>query len=731
MPFSRSQRLDRRKRVILDSVASDSDFAVESARAAKRNRKQLRTSSNSLLSGFDSGTYSPSVRKPCQMRLVQAIPIKPTVLSAAIASLWVVWLMLVAAHYFFHSSANSIGRSSLPLLQLFDLRSPHSIANWLTCQLWMFCAIASWMLYSIRKHRLDDFTATYRVWLVMLGVSVFSSFDASTSSLYLLGQSIDPWTKKEMGYGGWPLVLAVYASVVALVGLRLTGELRAVPGAVALWFGGLIAWGCAALLGTGLLKLQWSLGSIDLFVGACWLGGVLAVFQSVGLTLRYCYMQAQYRFIERIAFTKASNTQWSKSVEDEFESQEEKQAQAEEIDGETPKKSWLPWKRKSVSSEEIESEQEGESKEEEAGPPKRPMRLFGFIPHRVERNEQPIEEPLRIDEALVVDQGLTKKPGWFQRRGASGSDVASGLESKSVPDTAVQKSTQPNSDSAEPAKKKSWFPSFGKRAVGAKDGELVAGAGDTALASKDTSSGASKPVMAKSAPIQNSSQSKPVQAAAGVSSDTKNSATVSSASASSASVSSATKSDASKSPAGKSPAGKREDSENETEGSETPKRSWLKKGWNPFRRSAETKDASNRVEAFEILGEVEAPKTKKLAGKILGLFDGLKLRPPKDSSAVSQGLDTAGGGSSGSGAKSGAAAGSVSSGTAAPKSAVPGSNMGGANSAGSVPQASQPASQQGTGSEESEDEDEEDYGNQRPLSKAERKKLRRQGRDAA
>jgi hypothetical protein len=427
-------------------------------------------------------------------------------------------------------------------------------------------------------------------------------------------------------------------------------------------------------------------------------------------------MQAQYRFIERIAFTKASNTQWSKSVEDEFESQEEKQAQAEVIDGETPKKSWLPWKRKSVSSEEIESEQEGESKEEEAGPPKRPMRLFGFIPHRVERNEQPIEEPLRIDEALVVDQGLTKKPGWFQRRVASGSDAASGLESKSVPDTAVQKSTQPKSDSAEPAKKKSWFPSFGKRAVGAKDGELVAGAGDTALASKDTSSGASKPVMAKSAPIQNSSQSKPVQAAAGVSSDTKNSATVNSAT---------------KSPAGKSPAGKREDSENETEGSETPKRSWLKKGWNPFRRSAETKDASNRVEAFEILGEVEAPKTKKLAGKILGLFDGLKLRPPKDSSAVSQGLDTAGGGSSGSGAKSGAAAGSVSSGTAAPKSAVPGSNMGGSNSAGSVPQASQPASQQGTGSEESEDEDEEDYGNQRPLSKAERKKLRRQGRDAA
>jgi hypothetical protein len=688
MPFSRTQRLDRRKRVILDSIAADSDFAVESARAAKRNRKQLRTSSNSLLSGFDSGTYSPSVRKPCQMRLVQAIPIRTTVLSAAIASLWVIWLILVAAHYFFHSSANSIGRSALPLLQLFDLRSPHSIANWVTCQLWMFSAIASWMLYSIRKHRLDDFTATYRVWLVMLGVSVFSSFDASTSALYLLGQSIDPWTKKEMGYGGWPLVLAVYASLVALVGLRLTGELRAVPGAVALWFGGLIAWGCAALLGTGLLKLQWSLGSIDLLVGACWLGGVLAVFQSVGLTLRHCYMQAQYRFIERIAFTKASNKGWEKSAEDEFESQEAKQSETGELVGQSTKKSWLPWKRKQVPSEDTETDQELESKVDADVPPKRPMRLFGFIPHRVERNEQPIEEPLRIDDALVVDQGLTKKPGWFQRR------TSTGPEAQGVPSAVVQKSTEPvkspspakttasaskagsatatesASNVVEPAKKKSWLPSFGKRAVGTKDGELVAGAVDAALTSKSVPGVASKPTDAKSV-------------------------------------------------AAKSDPSLNEASKNQAEAIEVPKRSWFKNGWNPLRRSAAVADTSNRVESFEILEEQgQGPKANKLVGRIRGLFDGLKLKPPKDSAGGIQGKGTAGGATSGS----------APANAASPKSSVSSPNMGTTSGAS---QGSQQASQQGAVREDIEDEDEEEFGNQRPLSKAERKKLRRQGRDAA
>ena len=126
------------------------------------------------------------------------------------------------------------------------------------------------------------------------------------------------------------------------------------------------------------------------------------------------------------------------------------------------------------------------------------------------------------------------------------------------------------------------------------------------------------------------------------------------------------------------------------------------------------------MEAFEILEEIEAPKTKKLAGRILGLFDGLKLKPPKDSSKLSQEGDAAGVGSAS---------------TAAPKSSASSPNMGGANGA-SVPsqasqQASQQTSQQGFAGEDVEDEDEEDFGNQRPLSKAERKKLRRQGRDAA
>ncbi len=750
MPFSRSQRLDRRKRVILDSIAADPDFAAESAKAVKKNKKQLRSSPNSLLDGFDSATYSPSVRKTCQARFIQAIPLRTQSITLVIGTLWAVWLVLVLSHYLLHSSANSLGRSPLPILQLLDLRSPHSIANWISCQLWMLTALAAWMLYSIRKHRLDDFTATYRVWLIMVAVSIFSSFDASTSALYLLGQSIDPWTRKEIGYGGWPLVLAAYASIVAMVGLRLSSELRSVSGALALWFGGLIAWGCAALLGTGLLKLQWAPGTIDLIVGACWIGGVVAVFQAVGLTLRHCFIQAQYRFVERIAFTNTKRNAWSElNGDEEIENPES----SDDILDEIPKKSWLPWRRSATDLGE-EKDTDSDSNQSSADkksidpdtPPKRPMRLFGLIPHRAERNEQPIDEPLRIDDGGVVDQGLTKKPGWFSRKARNiqstveATPDASPIAPKSAKSNPVVSTASPSSSAAStstpiqkpiaPLSAQSFRSStntaqpspVGKAPIDKNASETLAAQDATEAIQKKKSW---LPFLKK--------KSQPLT------DETEQPATVSS------------KKEASPAP-----------KESSLKDSDTTETLATKKSWNPFRRStsnqatsddtdANTKNAKNapalarsnptpgtniptagkspeRVEAFEILDE-EPPKTKKLAGKILGWFDGLKLKPPKDPADVKGEKDSKSGNLTSSTQSNKSTIGSSTSNPPFPSTGP--SPVSKAPAATSSPSSQPNNSGSSASSDDSDDEDDDDFGNQRPLSKAERKRLRRQGRDAA
>ncbi len=402
MPLSRSNRIDRRRRVMLDAVAADSEFAVESARAKKRSR----TRENFDSANVDASTqkyrdpgYSQAVRRTCQQRMVQLIPVRRGTLAIVLTCMWILWGGLLFSHYWIFTradfasapnSTNTAGISTLPIAQLFHLRSPHSIAQWLTCQLWMLTAVAAWMIFQLRRHKLDDYRARYRIWVVLAISAAFSSFEASSSGLLLLGMSIDGWARREIGYGGWPLVLASFASIIGVIGIRLCSELKSAPMSVVSWLFGLLAWAVSALLGTGLLKTSWSQPTIDLVVGGCLLGGILAVFQASGIYLRQTYIHAQKRFLVRNGANLAP----------------------------------IQWKVPKLSFRRIRSlDKLGQPNDSlnASNDPKSKGRLFGLIPNRQELNEKLPAEPIGEDDGPLEDQGLTKKRGWF---GIGGNRVA-------------------------------------------------------------------------------------------------------------------------------------------------------------------------------------------------------------------------------------------------------------------------------------------------------------------
>ena len=683
MVFSRTQRLDRRRRMVRESAASDAAMAADYSRAQKKKaRRNPQNQHDLFLTGVDTPNYSQDVRKPCQQRVVQWIPIRARSVSTLITSCWVVWGLLLAAHYFLHTTANSVGRSPIPVLQLLDLRSPHSIANWMTCQLWLLTAFASWMVYNIRQHRLDDFSATYRVWFVMIGLSLFSCFDTSTSATYLVGQSIDPWTRREIGYGGWPLILAAYASVVALVGIKLSSEMRQSQAALWLWLGGLFAWGCAALLGTGLLKIQWSPGVIDLIVGGCWLGGVLAVFQAVGLVLRLCYMQAQRRFLERTVLSKPkldwANTDSDSvsSVDAQDDSDQSRSTSDEKKKSQDEKKSWLPWRRNREQEDSddqagLADKPNGKKDLKEPKEPKKPMRLFGLFPHRVERNEQLNGiEPVRVDDQVVVDQGLTKKPGWFTRRSSQTPQETQVQSSAPASRTSASGAATPQAAATQAVAKQAPFPSTTpKQTAESKSTELKANDQQPSEQSKRSWFGS---VMRKKTSAVDESKTDSPKL---VSKETKT-----------------------KDPETQEPA---------------VKKSWFAIG----KEKSDVKSASTtpiestkakaieRVEAFEILDEAP-PKSGKLAKRLFGWLDGLRIKPPKDAGDSTKSK-------------------SASSASANPTSSNPSSSKptSSSNASGNSTKGQQVQGDQ------DEEESDEDYSDYRNLSKAERKRLRRQQND--
>lgn len=472
MPLSRNHRQDRRRRAMLDSLAQDADLAVENVRARRRLKSRAQDDDEDTERTYRDPGYSQAVRSACQQRIVQFIPVRRGTVAIVLTGLWLAFGMLLFTHYWIHTSSKlpaAAALTNLPIGHLFHLRSPHGIAHWLTSQLWLLTALASWMIFNLRRHKLDDYRARYRIWVFIALAALFSSFDASTSILQLIGMSIDGWARREIGYGGWPLVLASFASLIGVLGIRLSSELRSVPTSVVSWILGLVAWAVSALLGTGLLKVTMPMQQLDLLVGGLWLGGILAVFQSAAMYLRTTYIQAQKRFLQRqgcelgplrwkvpsikvpsIGLPRrnretidgnesviAKKTKGSRSESDRGSDRDDnyRDEHRDEQFEKSSRRGWAFWKRKQK--DELDGEQHEEvynskKSSSEVTSTKEARRLFGLIPNRHLRNEELEYEPIAEDEGGEVDTGLTKTSGWFGIGGNKKSTAEAKQPTKSV-----------------------------------------------------------------------------------------------------------------------------------------------------------------------------------------------------------------------------------------------------------------------------------------------------------
>ncbi len=722
MPLSRSNRIDRRRRVLLDAVAADSDFAVESVRAKKRSRTRENTDSPSdddFTQKYRDPGYSQAVRRTCQQRMVQLIPVRRGTLSIVLSCMWILWGGLLFSHYWIFTRAalnaapntTPTGFLTLPIAQLFHLRSPHSIAQWLTCQLWMLTSVAAWMIFQLRRHKLDDYRARYRIWVVLAIAAAFSSFEASSSGLLLLGISIDGWAQREIGYAGWPLVLATFASIIGVIGIRLCSELKSAPMSVVSWLVGLMAWALAALLGTGLLKITWSPATIDLVVGGSLLGGILAVFQASGIYLRQTYIHAQKRFLVRNGANLAPIKWKIPKLSLRRERTPEKLDEQNELHAASGKSKWkMPWSRKrndgsdgyeenidnenSVNREStlrsvgprdvverntglksvdsldkrvdrsIDRGQEKSRKthDDNSIPLKPKGRLFGIIPHRSERNEKLDADPIREDDGPMEDQGLTKKRGWF---GIGGNRVAETKPAESTPQAisaprSIAKSEKLESKHIEvdknDAEKNDAIPKSEKRSFWSRKSN-----------EKPQSTPTQKDAIVTEAPKSKrgwiskfSKTQQLIDAAAAEGAATKQ--TVSQNKQAVAKVVRA----------------------QEAEGVDgTSKKSWLSFASRKAKEPAEQKVVAKKAEK----PSVDEPASKTGRRGLFGMLDGLKLKPPTEDSAK--------------------------------KEAQPLTRPVPIKNGQQIP-STQP---------ESDDEDGDDDYSGRPMSKADRKKLRRQGQD--
>jgi hypothetical protein len=121
-----------------------------------------------------------------------------------------------------------------------------ALANWLSSFAFILAAVGSVLIYTVRRHKLDDYRGSYRLWLWCAAAWLVMSIDA-TANLHA------PFSRALAHISGWSMLadgalwwIAVWGSILAVLSLRLVLELRecrpaqvAIAGTSLLWVVGL------------------------------------------------------------------------------------------------------------------------------------------------------------------------------------------------------------------------------------------------------------------------------------------------------------------------------------------------------------------------------------------------------------------------------------------------------------------------------------------------------------
>ncbi|HEY2883332.1 MAG TPA: hypothetical protein VGJ15_12880, partial [Pirellulales bacterium] len=266
-----SHRDDRRRRALAEDSAGDS----------------LAVSASVPKTGGKADRYAAaSHREKSYRRTIDFIPrhLLPIGLCYAVA------LAAIAGLIFGYSKITSDSLVALGLAPLLDASQGGSLAGWLSSFMFASAAVGSWLIYSIRRHRLDDYRGSYRLWLWCAIAWMAMSIDA-TANLHA------PFSRAMARATGWSMLpdgavwwIGIWGLVISVLSLRMILELRecrtalvAIASALAMWI--------VSLAG----EMHWlPLGEhAALVTAACRLLGNATLLAGIGLYARHVLLDSE------------------------------------------------------------------------------------------------------------------------------------------------------------------------------------------------------------------------------------------------------------------------------------------------------------------------------------------------------------------------------------------------------------------------------------------------------
>jgi len=208
---------DRRRRLLTEEnlaagakpTGDDSDEA-DVARPARTATKS-------------SNRYGTAGRAEKQTRIVDLMPQSYAMLGLTFFAC-LLFIGGLEAGYFYLPKL--LPHSASGRIEALDLTAEGSLASWFSTTMLSLAAAAAWVVYSVRKHRADDYHGRYRVWLTAGIAWLLLGVDES-ASLHETFRDVMVGTTGHNGFGDGSIWwIGAYGLVLTVVGVRLFLDIK-------------------------------------------------------------------------------------------------------------------------------------------------------------------------------------------------------------------------------------------------------------------------------------------------------------------------------------------------------------------------------------------------------------------------------------------------------------------------------------------------------------------------
>ena len=156
----------RRRRMVTETSVAPSNTPETNPQKASSE------TSNSIT----KRAYAYGANRDNQLRTTDLIPKQFWACLTVITLLFLAYAGVVALSWFSPRLETHLSATGI---QALAISGPGSLGTWLVSTLLLLTCLASLQLYALRRHRADDYTGTYRVWLWMASFLLIGSLVTS------------------------------------------------------------------------------------------------------------------------------------------------------------------------------------------------------------------------------------------------------------------------------------------------------------------------------------------------------------------------------------------------------------------------------------------------------------------------------------------------------------------------------------------------------------------------